>query len=179
MSEACWFCDGKSDWALPPGTLVPTCNRHLGMSRQEIRDKMIEGGLDARYYKGKKVDSPEFTVKDSGQRQEFAGGMVRDTQGGKTLYSLVFDGPMLDRWAEHLTKGARKYEARNWMKAEGVAELERAKDSAARHFAQWMRGEMDEDHAAAVYFNINLYEYVKAQMIHSPTPAELREVFLD
>jgi hypothetical protein len=102
-----------------------------------------------------------FVVKDSGARQQFSGGMVRDVEVGKTDYTLVLDGPMFDRWAVHLTKGATKYEARNWMKAEGEVERERFKRSALRHFLQWFRGETDEDHAAAVLFNINGAEYVK------------------
>lgn len=113
-----------------------------------------------------------FTVKDSGKREQYAGGMVRDTTEGKTLWSLVYDGPMLKRWAVHLTKGAQKYSPRNWMKATGAEELQRATDSAARHFAQWIAGEDDEDHAAAVIFNLNLAEYVKARMIdHQIAPA--------
>jgi hypothetical protein len=104
-----------------------------------------------------------FTVKDSGQRQEFASGMVRDVTEGKTDYSLVLDGPMFDRWAEHVTKGATKYDKRNWMKASGNAEYERFRESAFRHFLQWYRGETDEDHAAAVMFNINGAEYVKGK----------------
>lgn len=103
----------------------------------------------------------EFTVKDSGERESYAGGMVRDTDKGKIDYSLVFDGPMLKRWAEHLTKGAQKYEPRNWMKGRGNKVYDRAIESAARHFVQWMRGEKDEDHAAAAFFNINLAEYIK------------------
>jgi len=106
---------------------------------------------------------PEFIVKDSGKRESYESGMVRDTAEGKIDYSLVYDGPMLKRWAEHLTKGAKKYAVRNWMKATGEAELERFRESAARHFAQWMEGEVDEDHAAAVLFNINGYEYVRGQ----------------
>jgi hypothetical protein len=38
-----------------------------------------------------------FDVKDSGRRQEYASGMRRDIQDDKTDYSLVFDGPLLDR----------------------------------------------------------------------------------
>jgi hypothetical protein len=102
-----------------------------------------------------------FKVKDSGQRQEFESGMVRDVTEGKTNYALCFDGPMFRRWAEHLTKGAEKYDKRNWMKARGLEEAERFKESAIRHFVQWMSGDCDEDHAAAVYFNLNGYEYVK------------------
>ena len=104
---------------------------------------------------------PTFTVKDSGKREQFSGGMVRDVADDKIDYSLIYDGPMLDRWADHLTKGAKKYAARNWMLAEGDAELRRFKASAARHFRQWMRGDTDEDHAAATFFNINGYEYLR------------------
>lgn len=104
-----------------------------------------------------------FIVRDSGQRQTFSGGMVRDTTEGKTDFSLVLDGPMFERWAEHLTKGARKYAKRNWMKAEGEEELDRFRESALRHFLQWFRGDVDEDHASAVFFNINGAEFLKSK----------------
>lgn len=107
----------------------------------------------------------EFEVKDSGKREQYTSGMVRDTVDGKTNYALVYDGPMLRRWAEHITKAAMtKYGKRNWMKASGEPELERFRESAARHFAQWMAGETDEDHAAAVIFNLNGYEYLKDKL---------------
>lgn len=117
-----------------------------------------------------------FSVKDSGKREQFASGMVRDTQDDKTDFSLVYDGPMLKRWAEHLTKGAQKYSARNWMLAAGTAEMLRFKASAARHFFQWMLGMEDEDHGAAVFFNINGHEYVKSRVPHAPTSAEVEDV---
>ena len=105
-----------------------------------------------------------FVVKDSGERQQYDSGMQRDTDEGKPNYLLIFDGPMYDRWAEHLTKGAQKYSKRNWMLANGKAEYERFRESAARHFRQWARGDRDEDHAAAVFFNLNAAEYVREQM---------------
>lgn len=110
----------------------------------------------------------DWVTRDSGARQELANGMVRDTEDGKMDYTLVLDGPMFDRWAGLLDRGAKKYEARNWMKA--LAETDKAKReatkdrflrSAFRHFRQWMRGDTDEDHAAAVMFNINGYEAMK------------------
>lgn len=106
----------------------------------------------------------EFTVKDSGQRLEFDSGMRRDVTEGKVLWSLIYSGPMLERWAKHLTAGAEKYGPNNWLLAQGQAELDRFRDSAARHFAQWMRGDRDEDHGAAVFFNINGAEYVRDRM---------------
>lgn len=101
------------------------------------------------------VATTQFQIKDSGERKEFAGGMVRDLADGKINWSLVADGPMLKRFAIHLTNGAKKYNARNWMLASGQEEYERFRESAFRHFMQWYNGDTDEDHAMAVVFNIN------------------------
>jgi len=111
-----------------------------------------------------------YIIKDSGEREQFASGMVRDVAGDKPDIESIFNGPMADRWAEHLTKGAKKYPdvspgSPNWMLARGLAELVRFRKSAVRHFRQWLRGDQDEDHAAAVFFNINGYEYVRAQIV--------------
>lgn len=121
-----------------------------------------------------------FVVKDSGARQQFASGMVRDTQEGKTDFTRALDGPMFQRWNDHLTKGATKYPdvrpgVPNWTLAAGNEELARFKKSAMRHFIQWFRDEVDEDHAAAVFFNINGAEMVKGKMawgkdLPTPTP---------
>lgn len=105
-----------------------------------------------------------FITKDSGERIEFPSGMRRDVTGGKVDYTLLRDGPMFERWAELLMRGAVKYDPRNWMKATGEAELARFRESAARHFEQWLRGDTDEDHAAAVFFNINGAEYVMGRI---------------
>lgn len=92
-------------------------------------------------------------------------GVVRDTDEGKVNYLLVRDGPMLRRWAELLTKGVKERGKRNWMNGRTSEDLDRFKESAARHFEQWLNGELDEDHAAAVIFNINGAEYAKEQML--------------
>ena len=116
-----------------------------------------------------------FEVKDSGERKQFASGMQRDVTTGKPRYDLVYDGPMLERYAEHLRKGAEKYTERNWMKASSEEEMNRFKQSAARHFAQWMAGDVDEDHAAAVIFNLNGFEYMKAKLAKLTAEAALTE----
>lgn len=112
----------------------------------------------------------DFKVKDSGVREEYASGMRRDTQEGKPKFSLLhpkavpFDEQMWIRFAVHMSKGADKYGSRNWEKASGEVELERFKDSAYRHFMQWLHGEDDEDHAAATWFNIMAAEFVKGRL---------------
>ena len=105
--------------------------------------------------KMKALAQMEYGIKDSGKRIDMGAGMTRDTEDGKIDYTLILDGPMFDRWAEHLTKGAKKYAARNWMqiqkgtRKEIEAAMERAKRSFLRHSRQWLRGDTDEDHAAA------------------------------
>jgi hypothetical protein len=104
------------------------------------------------------------TIKDSGTQVTFAGGMVRDVDAGKVNYLLTRTGPMYARWAALLTKGAEKYGKGNWTLASGPDELDRFRESACRHFEQWLRGDADEDHAAAVLFNINGAEHVKERL---------------
>lgn len=89
--------------------------------------------------------------------------MLRDVDDTKIRYDLIYM-PMLKRWATHMTNGAKKYEARNWEKAETPEELERFKESAFRHFVQWFMGDEDEDHASACWFNICGAEMVKEKL---------------
>lgn len=111
----------------------------------------------------------QFVTKDSGKRQDYKSGMRRDTQEGKPDFSLLLAGlpyedEMITRWAGLMTRGAEKYGRRNWQLAESAEELERFRASAFRHFIQWMTGNEDEDHASAVFFNINASEYVKHKL---------------
>lgn len=145
--------------------------------RNDLDNGQFNGGYLPLHYKlkvAKKIDSifgsaefPEgfgtFVTKDSGERQEFASGMVRDVQTGKPQYDLLYM-PMLKRWAELMGRGAEKYGRDNWKKAEGQEELDRFKASALRHMIQWVCDEQDEDHAAAVMFNISGAEYVRSRM---------------
>lgn len=111
-----------------------------------------------------------YTTKDSGQREEYDSGMVRDTQEGKSRFDLVipkgmpYDEQLLTRWANLMARGAEKYGDRNWEQGEGVAEMDRALASAFRHFMQWFTNETDEDHAAAILFNVQQVEYLKWKM---------------
>lgn len=122
-----------------------------------------------------KYEDPRYVIKDSGKREEHAGGMVRDTAEGKIRPDLIKDGPMYLRWVNHLTAGAKKYKARNWMLAQSCVEHDRFLESADRHYLIWYMWrkyginieDQDhpvstpprEDHAAAVFFNINGVEY--------------------
>lgn len=108
-----------------------------------------------------------FETKDSGERAEFGNGGVRDTQKGKPRFDLLlplnvsYPDQLLTRAAALMGRGAEKYNDRNWEQFGDEEALERAKSSALRHLMQLLNGETDEDHAAAVVFNVMVYEYVK------------------
>jgi Domain of unknown function (DUF5664) len=109
----------------------------------------------------------DFTTKDSGKREEFSTGMVRDTQDDKPRYDLI-DGAFLKRWAELMARGAKKYGENNWKKAGTSEELSRFRASAIRHLFQWLDGDKTEDHAAAVAFNLAGAEMVEEKLKNSP-----------
>lgn len=111
-----------------------------------------------------------YVTKDSGQRAEYPSGMVRDTDKGKPRFDLLlplgipYEQQMLTRFAALMARGAEKYDERNWEQANSPAEVERMKSSALRHMMQWLAGETDEDHAAAVFFNIMAAEATAYKM---------------
>lgn len=123
------------------------CDKHLN-EKGEFRMPIVEVG---------------FVTKDSGQRQEFSTGMVRDVQTDKPRYDLV-DWAMIKRWAELMARGAKKYGEENWRKAATEEELKRFKASFLRHAIQYFNGETDEDHGAASMFNLAGAEMVKTKL---------------
>jgi hypothetical protein len=96
--------------------------------------------------------------------------MRRDTQENKPRFDLLvpldtpYDKTLLYRWAMLMERGMDKYGYRNWEKANSEEELQRFYASLCRHFFQFLSGEDDEDHAAAVCFNLNAVLYLKNRL---------------
>lgn len=107
---------------------------------------------------------------------KYPSGFERGVEDGKVMAHLVYDGPMLDRYAKHLTGHRDATTESNWLKAETPEEMARFRRSAARHFHAWMRGDQDEDHAAALWFNINGYEHVRTKLEMAEARAMYAEV---
>jgi hypothetical protein len=133
---------------------------------------MEDDSLQIDYDKPQPAPAPVFedgkwVTKDSGKREEYDSGMRRDTEEGKARFDLVvpkdvpYEEQILTRFAALMARGAEKYTERNWEKANSEVELNRYYSSAFRHFMQWITGETDEDHAAAVMFNIMCAETLK------------------
>ena len=102
------------------------------------------------YSGDKRVQLPSYITKDSGERESHETGAVRDVRTGKGRYDLI-SPYAIGRLAQLLERGAEKYDARNWEKG---FKFSRCIDSAMRHLFQYIEGQNDEDHLAAVLFNI-------------------------
>jgi dATP/dGTP diphosphohydrolase len=115
-------------------------------------------------------DPGHYETKDSGERQVYSTGMQRDVSTDKPRFDLLipkdvpYHAQMLTRFAELMARGAQKYDSRNWEKAATEEELDRFKESQLRHTMQWQCGETDEDHAAAIIYNVLAFESTKYKM---------------
>jgi dATP/dGTP diphosphohydrolase, N-terminal len=109
------------------------------------------------------------TVKDSGTRQSFDTGAVRDIQQGKGRFDLI--SPIfLRRLARHYENGARKYGDRNWERGIPVT---RYLDSAMRHINEYREGLRDEDHLTAAAWNIACAIHTEEMVERGLLPKEL------
>lgn len=105
----------------------------------------------------------EYQVHDSGEKVVGTGGMLKDASSkDKPIFNLI-DLRFLTRFAHHMTRGMRKYERDNWRRAD-AKDRQGFQDSAFRHLVQWLAGEEDEDHAAAVCANIMMFEATKGNV---------------
>lgn len=111
----------------------------------------------------------QFVTKDSGQRQEFGTGSVRDLATGKGRYDLIPTMP-LRRLAGLYERGAAKYGDRNWEKGQP---LMRYVDSAMRHLNCLLAGEPEEDHATAVVWNMFAFMFTLDAIEAGRLPAAL------
>lgn len=99
-------------------------------------------------------------TKTSGKKKKYGGGYHRDDDENKLLFDLI-PLEMLERLAGLYTRGAKLYGRDNWRLATGDEAMQRFRDSAWRHFVQYMKGDDDEDHASAIMWNIIALEYHK------------------
>jgi hypothetical protein len=88
-------------------------------------------------------------MHDSGKRQEFSTGAVRDTADDKSRPDLI--SPFaLERLGDWLKLGAQKYSERNW---ESGIPISRCIASLYRHLLAYQQNRREEDHIAAIMCN--------------------------
>lgn len=109
----------------------------------------------------------DFKLKDSGQRQIFDTGAVRDSETGKGRFDLL-PTQLLFRLARHYERGAVKYDDRNWEKGMSIS---RCIDSALRHITKYIAGWNDEPHLDAAIWNlaaVMFYEFEHPELMDLP-----------
>jgi hypothetical protein len=111
-------------------------------------------------------------IKDSGEREEFTTGSVRDTSGGKGFFDLIPYLP-LELLAKHYEEGIEKYGLRNWEKGQPLRNFA---CSALRHFTKFFLGGMrDENHLSAGIWNAMGYQWTENEIIEGRLPYSLTE----
>lgn len=111
-------------------------------------------------------------LHDSGKRQDFESGCVRDTAENKSRPDLI--SPYFNmRVGDHLEKGASKYAERNW---EQGMPISRCIASLERHLNQYKMGLMDEDHLAAIGCNIVFVIHYEEMIKRGLLPTELNDM---
>jgi hypothetical protein len=131
----------------------------LGIT-EPVRDGSVTRGEGTVYVKDENSDQ-KYPVKDSGKRFESSDGMVRDTSENKPQFTLMFpkgvpyEEQLMTRVADLYHKGGVKYGARNWEKSCTEESLAKHEDCLMRHVVKFLLGMEDEDHAAAVVWNVN------------------------
>lgn len=110
--------------------------------------------------------------KDSGSRQSFASGAVRDRSAGKGRMDLV---PYLAVWlvSRIYEDGAIKYAENNWMKGIPVKDYVK---SAMNHLSKYMEGMRDEPHLSMAGWNILCAIWTAAQVQLGVFPQELGQL---
>lgn len=108
-------------------------------------------------------------IKDSGERQEFETGSVRDMSKGKGRFDLVPFLPQ-ENLARHYEEGIEKYGERNWEKGQP---LKNFLDSAQRHLLKFTSGSRDEDHLSASVWNNYGYQWTENEIIEGRLPYSL------
>lgn len=111
-------------------------------------------------------------LQDSGQRQVFPSGAVRDIQAGKGRFDLLPPSALL-RIAKQFEHGATKYGERNWER--GIP-LSRFLDSALRHVCLFLTGRQEEDHLVAAAWNLLAALETESRAMTGQVPVALLDI---
>lgn len=111
-------------------------------------------------------------MTDSGKRETFSTGAVRDSAEGKPRPDL-FSPFAMERIGAWLELGSRKYEPRNWEKG---MEFSRVASSLHRHLMKFMQHDQTEDHLAAICVNASFLMHYEAMIRRGVLPESLDDM---
>lgn len=111
-------------------------------------------------------------MEDSGKRQKFESGAVRDSADGKPRPDL--QSPYAQERIGHwLRLGSEKYAERNW---EQGMNFSRCVASIERHLVAFKMGKYDEDHLAAIAVNAQFLMHFEEMMVLGVLPHTLDDM---
>ena len=111
-------------------------------------------------------------MQDSGRRDTFDTGAVRDSTDGKCRPDLI--SPFAtERLAEWLRRGAEKYAERNW---ELGIPISRSLASLHRHLMRYQQGCRDEDNLAAILCNAMFIVHTEEMIKRGVLPQSLDDL---
>ena len=111
-------------------------------------------------------------MQDSGRRDTFDTGAVRDSGEGKPRPDL-FSPFALERIGRWMELGARKYEPHNW--AKGMSYM-RVAASLHRHLMMYMQYDRSEDHLAAIAVNASFLMHYDVMIERGILPQSLDDL---
>ena len=111
-------------------------------------------------------------MQDSGKRETFETGAVRDSGEGKPRPDL-FSPFAMERIGRWLELGARKYEVRNWERGMNYM---RVAASLHRHLMMYMQHDRLEDHLAAIAVNASFLMHYDAMIDRGVLPQSLDDL---
>lgn len=144
------YADGSIDWD------QEALNKYLGHTDEESVNN----------------SSPEPNTEESGGKEEFITGAVRDTHDDKPRIDLISPYAQI-REGKWLAEGAKKYDARNWEK--GIP-ISRCIASLERHVQAYKMGKTDEDHMAAIRTNAGFIIHYEEMIKKGILPDELDDM---
>lgn len=114
-------------------------------------------------------------LKDSGTRQTFSTGAVRDAQENKGRFDLIPFWPLL-AYATIMEAGAKKYIANNWRKGMPISKYI---NSAERHLEKYKAGFRDEPHLWQSLWNIGCAIHTQVELSFNRYPSEFNDLYSD
>ena len=111
-------------------------------------------------------------MQDSGRRDTFDTGAVRDSGEGKPRPDL-FSAFALERIGRWMELGAKKYEPHNWAKDMSYM---RVAASLHRHLMMYMQYDRSEDHLAAIAVNASFLMHYDAMIDRGVLPQSLDDL---
>lgn len=149
-----WIVDADS----PEGLI--TCQLHEGNLKSVEDDPKTH------------IDENLKKLPNTGEQTSFSTGAVRDAAKGKGFPHMI--PPIgIRKIAKRFEDGAVNYGPHNWMK--GIP-LSRYVDAIKRHCMAWEEGQTNEDHLAAIGWNMVCAAWTEEQIANGNLPAELNNL---